>query len=330
MLGTHHCMVAEIFFWPPGTTGDPIPHNASPASSDRLAQRNLTLVKSGNPSYPATHTVQHTFIVKPSVVTVDQPGILVNEAKLSATIATGAKQVKRAKRAAEAQAPTAIVTTRHRGPDELIIRWNDVPRHAEATFYMPEVEADEILKLSALRQHPTVLTKADAHTLRCRVSDVTFIPLPSRKGTIAGLLSLVLPKGIRTGQVFKFSVEQYSGQTLKTLGAFQMTIPVRPDPEMLPEEIRKLAVMRYVQQAIPATSRWYSIFVRYIDQIAARVRGLGADPDTVKPSPDGGEGGIPICPTPQPKRESHTSTDRSARIFTSSAARAIPSARLEC
>jgi hypothetical protein len=177
----------------------------------------------------------------------------------------------------------------------LIIRWGNVPRAGEATIYMPEIEADEILTLSALRQHPAVLEKTDAHTIRCRLSDVTFIPLPSRQGTIAGLITLVLPQGIRTGQTFKFSVEQYSGYTLKTLGAFQMTIPVMPDPEILPTEIRKLSVMRYIQEAIQATSRWHSIFVRYLDQIAQRVRGLGGNPDTVKPCPDGGEGTTHVC-----------------------------------
>jgi hypothetical protein len=77
---------------------------------------------------------------------------------------------------------------------------------------------------------------------------------------------------VRTGQVYKFSVEQFSGLTLSILGAFQMTIQVRPDPEMFPEEMRKLSVMRYIQQAIPAGSRWHPIFVRYINQIAARAR----------------------------------------------------------
>lgn len=300
MLGTHHCLTAEIFFWPPGTTADPIAHNSSPASSDRLAQRNLTLVKSGNPGYPATHTVQHTFIVKPSRGPVDQP-IGTTLPTPARALAAGQAHTKRANAPTSMQKAAAIVTKRRAGPDELIIRWNNVPRQAVATFYMPEIDADEILTLSKLRQHPTVLDKVDAHTLRCRLSDVTFIPLPQRQGTIAGLMSLVLPQGIRTGQVFRFSVEQYSGYTLKTLGAFQMTIPVRPDPEMLPEEIRKLSIMRYIQQAIPASSRWYGIFVRYIDQIAGRVRGLGGDPNAVQPSPDGGDGGVPICPAPSSK-----------------------------
>jgi hypothetical protein len=258
MLGTHHCMVAEIFFWPPGTTGDPIPFRAGPASSGRLAQRNLALVKSGNPGYPDTHSVQHTFVIKPPVTPVDP------RATQSATAARGAI-----------------------GPDELIVRWNNVPRNSEATFYLPEVDADEILRLSAPRQHPTVLEKMDAHTLRCRLSDMTFIPLPSRRGTIAGLVTLVLPQGIRVGEVYKFTVEQYSASTLRTLGAFQMTIPVRPDFELLPEELTKLSVMRYIQRGVPATSRWNNVFTRYVDQIATRVRGFGGDPGAVQPSPSG-------------------------------------------
>src|SRR5205823_3084516 len=71
MLNTHHCLVAEIFT---GVTPDPIAQHATPASSDRLAQRNLVLVPSGNPGWPATHTVQTTFIVKPSAVPLPQAG----------------------------------------------------------------------------------------------------------------------------------------------------------------------------------------------------------------------------------------------------------------
>jgi hypothetical protein len=281
MRGHHECLVAEIFFWPPGTTTDPIPLHANPASSDRLAQRNLSIIESSNPGWPHAHTVQHTFLVKPSVMPVDHSAALAH-----------LKQRNRG------QAKEAVVVTRHFGPDELMIRWNNVPRDSSATFYFPEIEVDEILKLSALRQHPTVLTKVDAHTLACSLADITFIPLPGgRKGTLAGLMSLTLPPGVRTGQLYRLSVEQYSGFTRKTLGAFQMTIPVRTDPEILPKEIRKLSVLRYIQQTIPVGNRWHSIFVRYLDQIAARVRGLGGDPNIVKPSPDGGEEGQ-ICPPP--------------------------------
>jgi hypothetical protein len=296
MLGTHHCMVAEIFT---GVSPDPIAHNASPSSSDRLAQRNLVLVQSGNPGWPATHTVQTTFVVKPSVITtIPTPQVKLIEAPAVAAMKKGGKRGKE-----EEAAAAAAVGKRYRGPDELIIRWNNVPRDSTATFYFPEVQVDEILALALLRQHPNVLQKLDPHTLKCQLSDVTFLPLPSGlKGTMAGLMSLTLPPGVRVGQTYRLSVEQYSGFTLKTMGAFQMTIPVRPDPEILPGEIRKLSVMRYIQQAIPATSRWYNIFLRYVNEIAARVKGFGGDPDAVKPSPDGGEGQV-ICHPCPPKPE---------------------------
>jgi hypothetical protein len=287
---THHCLVAEIFT---GTTPDPISHNASPASSDRLAQRNLVLIPSGNPGYPATHTVQTTFMVKPTIVSVDRPPV--NVAVVAAPEVAQGKAGKRGKHDKAGTAATVAKGKRYRGPDELIIRWYNVPRDATANFYFPEVDVDQILKLSSYRQHPQVLTKVDAHTLECKLSDVTFVPLPTGlKGTMAGLLSLTLPPGVRAGQKFKFGVEQYSGITLKTVGAFQMTIPVQPDAEILPKEIRKLSIMRYVQEFIPASSRWSKIFVRYLDQIAARVKGFGGDPGKVKPSPDGGDG--QVCP----------------------------------
>jgi hypothetical protein len=264
MTGYHECMVAEIFFWPSGTITDPIHLHATPASSDRLAQRNLSLVASSNPGWPDAHTAQHTFLVKPS------PGLGDDPDKIGAIASDF-------------------------GPDELMVRWNNVPRDSSATFYFPEVAADEILRLSALRQHPAVLTKVDNNTLACRIADITFIPLPGgRGGNIAGLMSVTLPPQVRTGQVYRLSVEQYSGVTRKTLGAFQMTIPVRADPEILPNEIRKLSVLRYIQQTIPANNRWHPIFVRYLDEIARRVKGLGGDPNAVNPSPDGSGGLRPL------------------------------------
>jgi hypothetical protein len=120
---------------------------------------------------------------------------------------------------------------------------------------------------------------------------VTFIPLPyARQGNLAGLLSVTLPPDVRTGQTFRVSAQQVSGVENRILGGFQLTVPVQTDPEILPAEIDKLAVLRHIQQSIPATSRWSGIFDRYVGEIAGRVRGLGGDPERVKPSPAGGHG----------------------------------------
>ena len=256
--GTHQCMVAEIYFWPTGTVNDPIPLGATPGSSNRLAQRNIAYEESGNPGWPETHAIQHTFMLKPSPRS--EKGNFTNDA--------GAVGIGGA-------------------VDELMIRWNNVPRDTRVSFYLPEVEADQILALAALRQSPARLQKIDAHTFQCRVADITYIPLPGgRTGYLAGLMSLTMPAGVRTGQVYRLNVQQCSGSH-KILGAFQITIPVKTDPEILPTEVRKLSVLRYIHESIPADNRWYPIFVRYLDEIARKVRGLGGDPDAVKPSPDG-------------------------------------------
>jgi hypothetical protein len=51
--GTHQCLVAEIRFQP--DTTDPISNGATPASSDRLAQRHLALVESDNLGIESPH-----------------------------------------------------------------------------------------------------------------------------------------------------------------------------------------------------------------------------------------------------------------------------------
>ena len=110
--GIHQCLVAEVRFQPGAT--DPIPNGATPSSSDRLAQRNLAIVESDNPGIASTHVVQHTLAVKPSKVNPKAAFAAVGE---------------RAGRTPY---------------DELVIRWNDLPRDTSASLYSPDWSADEI------------------------------------------------------------------------------------------------------------------------------------------------------------------------------------------
>jgi hypothetical protein len=272
LTGLHYCLVAEIFFWPPGVTTDPIPIGATPASNDRLAQRNLSFDSSGNPGWPSTHTVACTFLVKPSII--------IDEA----------------------------VQEREKGRfglDELMVQWGNVPRGTNATFYFPEVTADEILALSQLRQHPAVISKVDANTISVRIADVTYIPLPARQsGNLAGLLTLVLPAGVRVGQAFRMNIQQYSGnaqprRAFMMLGAFEFDIPVSRDEDILPRAERNLSILRYIQQTIPQTNRWYPIFVRWLNSLAAKVAGLGGNPAKIPPSPTGGDHPPEPCREPE-------------------------------
>jgi len=265
VTGLHYCLVAEVFFWPPGTVADPIPTGATPASSDRLAQRNLSIDESGNPGWPATHTVQHTMMVKPSNRGFDKSGLV----------------------AANREGLAAV-------PDELIIEWGNMPRETKATLFFPEVRADEILAIAALRAHPRTLVKEDDNTIAVSVAEISFVPLPPRPpGNLAALITLTLPPGVRVGQTFKMSVQQCSGaagrgRARKMLGAFQFTVPVGTDPAILPRAAHNLALLRHIHQTIPSGNRWRE---RAPGAAAIRVR-------STRPRP----GATPRLPRPAPRR----------------------------
>jgi hypothetical protein len=274
--GVHQCLVAELRFQPGAT--DPIPFGATPGSSDRLAQRNLAIVESDNPGSADAHVVQHTISVKPSVV--------------AGKIFGAANRL-----------PDAY--------DELVIRWNNVPRDTKATLYFPEWNVDDVLRLaSTLRQRPSQLKKVDAHTLECTLTDICYVPVPAARNTpYAGLMTLALPQTVREGQQFHVDVQQHSGfvhalasdsvegnhegkllhffaSNRKVLGAFRMTVAVKLGRGLLRKAVRNLAVLRYIAAAIPAGDRWYPVFSRYTQQLAAQVDALGYDSTLVTPSAD--------------------------------------------
>jgi murein tripeptide amidase MpaA len=280
--GIHQCLVAEIRYQPGAT--DPITIGTSPGSSSRLAQRNLSIVESDNPGGEATHVVQHTLLVKPSMV------------------------VKNKNASAEVQQTNLY--------DELVIRWNDLPHDTKATIYFPEWNVDDVIALSnAIHKSPVPLIKIDLNTIECTVTDITYIPVPSAITTpYAGLITLQLPLTVTTGQTFRVDVQQHSGLVTdaiikerektrkskdlrfslskrKVLGAFSLNVLVKNGTDMLATAVRNLAVLKYIALSIPATNHWYPIFKKYIQQLGDKVNELGVDPDAIKPSAD--DPGVP-------------------------------------
>jgi hypothetical protein len=283
--GLHQCLAAEIFFQP-GTGPDPIPSGSNPATSDRLSQRNLSIDNSGNPGWPQTHTVAHSFMLKPSAplrgAKAQIPAPPAPQA-VAKPASRGKAPSKRAAAPAQSAAPAAVVE-RH-ALDELLIRWNAVPRDAEATLYFSEWSADTLLELAALRQHPNVLTKIDEHTIKIALADVSFVPIPG--GTAQGspgLVTLTLPNNVRTGQVFYTDFHQIDGLKRRINGSFRFTVPIADEASMLPQEVRHLAYLRYVAQRRPPSNRWVPIFSRWTAVLSDKVRALGGDPNTVPPS----------------------------------------------
>jgi hypothetical protein len=271
LMRGHQCLVAEIAFDP-----DPIPDGVGPGGSDKLAQRNLALVQSDNPGAPASHLIPAPFEVRPT------------SPKLQGGL-----------------------------PDELLIDWRDVPQGSTATMFVPGLGAKAIVELADEVYASHHLTALDDHTLAIGVQGLTYVPLPIGTGpNVPGLLSVQLPDTVRKGQHFTVVVRQLTAASgappivigtadelvhwRQVLGSYQVSIPVLTKNAILAPEERLLSVLRWIELSIPTENRWHTVFVRYVDQIAERVRALGGNPDAIEPSPDGS--GHHPQPHPHPHR----------------------------
>ncbi len=270
--GGHQCLVVEIV-----DDEAPIINNATPGSSDKIAQRNLAFTTVANPGDADSRLATHTFEIRPS------PFSLSSDFR----------------------------------PDELMIDWGNVPKGSVASIYLPAVAASDVLALAARMYTIHNLKATDAHTLQCPTGGTTYIPIPQGSGpNYAGLFSVELPVGIKRGQEFRIVVRQITSsfenrpvglniaaaagadailERLQRIvyGAFQITIPVSVKSEVLIPEERNLSVLRWIQRSIPTTSRWYPVFQRYIGQLIGRVNGLGGNGGAVPPTPIGIWPGLP-------------------------------------
>jgi len=275
----HQCLIAEVHF-----PDDPIPDANSPlpgtpANNDNLSQRNLAWVPVGNPGAAATRTAQTTFLARPSQSAGKQS--LVPD-----TVVPHGQVVR---------------TFRHRrnDPDELVFDGRELPPGSRVYVYMPDVDAREVIDLSARRSSPVRLSRVDAHTLSFELRNVAYLPLPGGRSTpICGLLSVELPAGIHKGERYRLVVHQLSGEKRRVIGTFQLEVPVFKEGELLQGESIKLSLLRWVFTRIPLGDTWHPVFERYLGEIADRVRGFGGDPDRVGPSPNGDSfpgGGGRLC-----------------------------------
>ena len=152
----------------------PIATGATPATSDKLAQRNLAIVSSDNPGSIASHRIPHTFDVTPTPSTL-LPGEL---------------------------------------PDELMIDWGNTPAGSTAAVYLPAVSTDAVLKMAADLYPAHSLQRLDDHTLRSNAGGMIFIPIPPGVGSkFAGLLTVDLPATVTKGQVFKVVIRQVTNSS---------------------------------------------------------------------------------------------------------------------
>lgn len=277
--GTHHCIVAEINY-----DSTPIVNSGgvtmSPENSDKLAQRNLQITSSGNPSYPLTHRIPQAFDTRPSPQPAAESGALLDY------------------------------------PDELMIDWGNVPTGSLATIYWPQVNARDVLQLASTLYAASSLSAVDAHTINLKVSSgIGYLPIPpASRQNFAGLFTLELPQGITVGQEFNIQVRRITSRqpppviniraaalkhppvddTKKSMqnwryitGTFQVKIPVAADANQLLPEENTLAVLKWRQQNMSPLNRWYPIVQKQVAFVTGRVAGFGGKPEQIPPTLQG-------------------------------------------
>jgi hypothetical protein len=270
--------VAEVYFEPDTTDA-----NETPGTSDNLSQRNVAILFSDNPGSPDSHTVLHTFEVKPSSLPKLPP-----------------EGVPAALPLGTAPAAMAGIGERRFRPDELFFRWYNLPPDTEVTLFFSDVDTRDVMRLAALRLSPVAFTAVDKHTISFRVEDATYLPLPGgRAVNIPALLSVRLPDTVVYGQDYRVSVQQIDGPTQQVIGAFEIAIPVSKKELIVDDERRTYSVMKHIATRIPPMDRWYPIFQRYLHGLGVKLDALGVDPDSVHGNPDGS--GEPYVPPDRPE-----------------------------
>jgi hypothetical protein len=300
MRGLHQCLVAELHY-----TLDPILSNATPGTSDNLAQRNILLDETDNPGGFGTHLVHHTFELKPTAFTAGAPLPTITLAQSPGAPQHDHGQPGHDEPGHEHAAPThdlehaasagrpAIAAVpppngpREAGPDYLMIHWGNLPRNTHASFYFPSVDTAALLRYESQRNGPGNLTRGEDHTVNLKVTDVGFVTIPASPRGIPALVTLQLPPGVAAGQRFRIVMQQVQRRTHKIIGTFEFRVAVSTAPVIVPELRRNFSVLKHIGSTIPATNRWFPIWQRYLDQMGARLRAFGEDPEEIRPSSTG-------------------------------------------
>ncbi len=309
LAGVHQCLGAEIVF-----DGAPIPNNSNPGNSDKLAQRNIAYTTVANPGTPSSRTATHTFEVRPSPVGLDgthRPDELMIDWRNVPRGATAALYLP-AVAAADVVALAGKMYATH-GLAALDAHTLQVPVGGITYVPLPTAGLANFAGLFTL-DLPAGIVKGQRFDVALR--QITTAGLQAVAAAALTAKAADAPSG-RSHEARKARAEIFEARLgaksaapradwRKVYGGFQIAIPVSTKADMLVPEARILSILRWRAAALSANSRWYPVFKRYLDVLAARFEGLGGDPASVPPTPDGtwpgltligGAGKTPAYPT---------------------------------
>jgi len=284
LTGTHHCLIAQI-----ADDDAPVIVGASPAASDKLAQRNLQVTVSDNPGPADTHKIPQTFDVRPSDPADDQPPdeLMIDWGGIPAgTVASLYwPQVQAADVVALADSLYATHTLTAAEPNTVSV----TVAGGVSYIPVPRGTGDNFAGLFTLDLPQTVRTGQEYTVLVRRVSTRTVTDIVIQTRTLPATIGPETRSRRRRQAAEPLSQQPDSGVTTwrYVVGSFTVDIPVQTAKTMLWPEENTLAILRWRLGMMAPGNRWYKVLQRYIGLISARVDGLGGNSASIEPSPAG-------------------------------------------
>jgi hypothetical protein len=162
--------------------------------------------------------------------------------------------------------------------DELLIRWNDLPKEARATIYFPGINCEHIVNLRNLRHAPGDVKIKDSHTLELTVGGVTYIPIPTgQNARVPGIITIDVQERVKSGQRWVIDVIQLRGEERRTTGAFQLEIMVTKAGLFAAEELETLKLMFDRLSLLPKTHPWRAVLEARVNHLRERSKALAED-----------------------------------------------------
>ena len=264
----HQCLVAEINLDPPEPQ---IVTGATPATSDKLAQRNLNVVGVASP-----HLVPVTFDIKPTAAPLP-PGRTPDELMIdwrNAPARSNATVYLPALSAASIIATADRLYTNH---GLTAVDAHTIGCRAAGISYIP-------IPPGIGSNYAGLLTVDVPSSVRPRE---TFDVVVRQLTYAAGERPAPPPPPPQIAIRAAFAARNDFIEWRRVLGSFQLTIPVSTREVLLPAEERLLSVLRWIGLSMPHDSRWYPVFQRYLDVIAGRVNALGGNASEIPPTSSG-------------------------------------------
>jgi hypothetical protein len=295
--GQHTCLVAEIFLEPPEPQ---IATGISPANSDKLAQRNLTIVDVASPNQAPT-----TFDIKATLLEI-APSDTPDELMIDWGSLPAGSQASIYLPAASADEILALAGRLYRHHDLSRSDAHTIQCLAQGLTYVPLPAADSnYAGLLTVEVTEGVERQAVSSVVVRQVRNVTAPlpvpppPPPELQSSRRRASAAAVPAPATAATVGARALIQWR----EVIGSFQLTIPVSTKAVLLPAEERLLSVMRWIFRSIPRHDRWHPVFHRYLSLLAGRVSALGGDPSDIIPSPTGEGRHEPRPPEREGERE---------------------------